>query len=74
MPFFHVTNGLLRQPRLLSDGVFGQTAQFPLLFEKLDNFHAFGMTGFGLRHAISLLEKGLTALLHSCYHNKNPIS
>ena len=67
MPFFHVTNGLLGQPRLLSDGVFGQTAPFPLLFEKLNDFFAFGMAGFGQRHAASLREKGLTTLLPSCY-------
>jgi hypothetical protein len=67
MSFFHVTNGLLRQPRSLSNGVFGQTKPFPLRFEKLNNFFAFGMAGFGQGHAISLLINGLTVLLPSCY-------
>jgi hypothetical protein len=67
MSFFHVTNGLLRQPRLLSNGVFGQTAPFPLRFEKLNDFFAFGMADFGQGHAISLLKNGLMVLLPSCY-------
>jgi hypothetical protein len=67
MPFFHVANGLLRQPRLLSNGVFGQTAPFPFSFEKLNDFFAFCMAGFGRGHASSLPKKGLTVLLPSCY-------
>jgi hypothetical protein len=57
---------------LLSDGVFGQTAPFPLLFEKLNDFFTFGMAGFGRRHAASLRENGLTVLLPSYYTPKNP--
>jgi len=72
MSFFHVTDGLLRQPRLLGNRVFGQTAPFPLLFEKLNDLFAFGMAGFGRRHAASLREKRLTALLPSCYLSEDP--